>query len=94
MYNRRRKGFDRFYLFKRDVVVIDDGEVKLLFNVRVFFVIIGIFDGVKLFIIEKELNEWRLNFTKDDSSESFETVFKDFVFVFSSSNGKSFKKCR
>lgn len=94
VHNRRRKGFDRSHSLKRDVVVTDDGEAKLLSNARVSPATIGIFDGAKLLITEKELNEWRLNSTKDDSSESFETASKDLASVSSSSNGKSFKKCR
>ncbi|XP_010685619.2 protein OCTOPUS [Beta vulgaris subsp. vulgaris] len=94
---RWRNGFDRSSSVKNDMGVIeDDGEAKGLSNAKVSPAAIGIFNGTKLLITEKELNEWRLksNSNGDDSSESFETASKDLASVSSSSNGKGFKKCR
>ncbi|KAL2898785.1 hypothetical protein RDABS01_028359 [Bienertia sinuspersici] len=92
-----RNGIDRSCSVKKDVGVIENGEAKGLLNSRVSPAAIGIFNGTKLLITEKELNEWRLNsnsLREDDSSESFETASKDLASVSSSSNGKGFKKCR
>lgn len=91
-----RNGFDRTCSVKRDMVVTEDGEAKGSSNAKVSPAAIGIFNGTKLLITEKELNEWRLNSNslRDDSSESFETASKDLASVSSSSNGKGFKKCR
>jgi len=90
----QRKGFDQSSSQKKDVAVTEDREAKLLSNARVSPPAIGIVNGTKLLITEKELNEWRLNSLKDDSSESFETASKDLTSVSSSSTSKDFKKCR
>ncbi|XP_074296524.1 protein OCTOPUS-like [Silene latifolia] len=89
---RRRDGFDRCSSVKTDVVVMS--EDKGLSNAKVSPAAIGLFNGTKLLITEKELNEWRLNSLKDDSSESYETASKDLGSVSSSSVGKDEKKCR
>lgn len=93
-FDAQTKGFDRSSSQKKDLVVIDDREAKPLSNARVSPAAIGIVNGTKLLITEKELNEWRLNSLKDDSSESFETASKDLTSVSSSSTSKDFKKCR
>ncbi|KAK9734746.1 hypothetical protein RND81_04G160400 [Saponaria officinalis] len=91
---RRRRGFDRCSSVRRETVVMtEDGEVGLS-NAKVSPAAIGIFNGTKLLITEKELNEWRLKSLKDDSSESFETASKELGSVSSSSIGKDEKKCR
>ncbi|XP_021720739.1 UPF0503 protein At3g09070, chloroplastic-like [Chenopodium quinoa] len=95
---RWRNGFDRsMSSVRRDMGVIEDVEAKGISNARVSPAAIGIFNGTKLLITEKDLNEWRLNSNSlrdDNSSESFETASKDLASVSSSSNGKGFKKCR
>lgn len=93
-FDAQTKGFDQSSSQKKDLVVIDDREAKPLSNARVSPAAIGIVNGTKLLITEKELNEWRLNSLKDDSSESFETASKDLTSVSSSSTSKDFKKCR
>ncbi|XP_074295035.1 protein OCTOPUS-like [Silene latifolia] len=91
---RRRDGFDRCSSVKTDVVVMSEDK-GLLSNAKVSpTAAIGLFNGTKLLITEKELNEWRLNSLKDDSSESYETASKDLGSVSSSSVGKDEKKCR
>lgn len=94
--HNQRKSTDQCNFLKKDMdmVVVEDEEPKLLSNAKVSPAAIDMFDGSKLLITEKELNNWRLNSLKDDSSESFETASKDFASVSSSSNGKVFKKCR
>ncbi|CAO2825186.1 unnamed protein product [Amaranthus hypochondriacus] len=86
----------RSRLVKRESGVVEGNVKEGLSNARVSPAAIGIFNGSKLLITEKELNEWRLksNSLRDDSSESFETASKDLASVSSCSNGKSFKKCR
>ncbi|XP_057549261.1 protein OCTOPUS-like [Amaranthus tricolor] len=86
----------RFRLVKREAGVIEVNEQEGLSNARVSPAAIGIFNGTKLLITEKELNEWRLksNSLIDDSSESIETASKDLASVSSCSNGQGFKKCR
>lgn len=63
-------------------------ELKVIFNVKVLFEIVGLFYGVKVLVMEKEFRDLNWYLIKNYKLESKELVFRGKICVVVSSERK------